>query len=534
MIRRDDEPTTCFGDEFRVSQDKRWLHRAIWIIFFLALFRVCYALLVPFDLVHDEAYYWDWSRQLDWGYYSKPPMVAWLIALSTSLGGSSELFVRLPAVFLGTGVLVWMYLLTAHFYGQKPGFCAVCVAAATPGNAAMSLLMTIDAPFLFCWGAALFAFWRMFEPGSRRRLWLMAGVAAVGLGLLSKQMMIVFPVLGGVYLLSGHEDRKELLRSTYWLWFSASCLFLVPVLWWNHRNGWVTIQHTLGHFGGEGLSVWRRLIHCGEFLGGQLGVVSPVTFFVLVAVLWAAVKTLPRLERKERFLFTFSGLPLIAFLVLSLIQEVEPNWPAAFYLAAIVLAVGVAVKMIDLPVRPEVRESSIVLAVAVGAAFVAVTYLVPFGFGLEGSNLDFGVRLRGWRQLGEAVGARIAALPKPDQTFVMTAEGRALASELAFYLPNQPHVYLWTPGSEVLSQYDIWGGPRDKAGWDALIVTKAGYRVPSELSRLFERVSPHGQVEVSIGAGRRHAYHVWHGVKSASWPKDVRGTSNGVVKDKLQ
>jgi len=517
-----------------VTEDKRWLYRALWVIFFLGCFRLCYATIAPFDLVHDEAYYWDWSRQFDWGYFSKPPMVAWLIALSTSLGGSSALFVRLPAVMIGTVGLVWMYFLAAHFYGRKAGCFAVCVAAATPGNAAMSLLMTIDAPFLFCWGAALCAFWRLFEPGSQRRLWLAAAVATVGLGLLSKQMMIVFLVLGGVFLLSGREDRRELLRPTYWLWFSGSILFLSPVLWWNHRNGWVTVQHTWGHFGGEGLGFWKRLVSFLEFLGGQLGVVSPVTFFLLLAVLWAAVKAIPRLERKERYLFTFSGLPLIAFLVLSLIQRVEPNWPAAFYLAAIVLTVGVALKKVDLPVLPEVHESSVVLAVAIGATFVAVTYLVPFGFGLEGSNLDLAVRLRGWRQLGETVGGRIALLPKPDETFVMVTEGRALASELAFYLPNQPRVYLWTPGTEAQSQYDIWGGPRNNAGWDALIVTKVGYRVPTGISRLFERVSALGQVEVSIGAGRQHAYHVWHGVKFTSRPMRVRGTSNGVVKDGMQ
>ena len=37
-------------------------------------------LLLPLDLSGDEAYYWDWGRNLDWGYYSKPPGIAWLMA----------------------------------------------------------------------------------------------------------------------------------------------------------------------------------------------------------------------------------------------------------------------------------------------------------------------------------------------------------------------------------------------------------------------------------------------------------------------
>ena len=33
------------------------------------------------ELYPDEAQYWLWSRTLDFGYFSKPPMVAWTIRL---------------------------------------------------------------------------------------------------------------------------------------------------------------------------------------------------------------------------------------------------------------------------------------------------------------------------------------------------------------------------------------------------------------------------------------------------------------------
>ena len=35
----------------------------------------------PLDLSPDEAHYWDWSRRLDWSYYSKGPLIAWIILL---------------------------------------------------------------------------------------------------------------------------------------------------------------------------------------------------------------------------------------------------------------------------------------------------------------------------------------------------------------------------------------------------------------------------------------------------------------------
>ena len=88
-----------------MKPDEIWTRRTLWVLGGLLIFRLLYVATVPLDLVHDEAYYWDWSRQLDWGYYSKPPMVAWLIALSTWLAGPSTWAVRLPAVVLGTAVL---------------------------------------------------------------------------------------------------------------------------------------------------------------------------------------------------------------------------------------------------------------------------------------------------------------------------------------------------------------------------------------------------------------------------------------------
>ena len=58
-------------------------------------------------LSHDEAYYWQWSRQLDWGYYDHPPMVAYLIFAGRALLGESELAVRFWSVALGVAGL-WL------------------------------------------------------------------------------------------------------------------------------------------------------------------------------------------------------------------------------------------------------------------------------------------------------------------------------------------------------------------------------------------------------------------------------------------
>ena len=45
----------------------------------------------------DEAQYWYWSTYFDWGYYSKPPLVAWVIALFSSFFGSSVFILKFPS-----------------------------------------------------------------------------------------------------------------------------------------------------------------------------------------------------------------------------------------------------------------------------------------------------------------------------------------------------------------------------------------------------------------------------------------------------
>src|SRR5438094_9183584 len=106
----------------------------------------------PLDLAPDEAHYWDWSRHLDWSYYSKGPLVAYLIRFSVTVAGAwSErltgncmLAVRLPAVACGSLLLFGLYVLTRQIYGRASlGAGVVVVALTMPVVAAGSVLMTI-------------------------------------------------------------------------------------------------------------------------------------------------------------------------------------------------------------------------------------------------------------------------------------------------------------------------------------------------------------------------------------------------------
>jgi 4-amino-4-deoxy-L-arabinose transferase-like glycosyltransferase len=150
--------------------------------------------------------------------------------------------------------------------------------------------MTIDAPLLFFWCFALYAFWRCIESGQCDLRWMAGSTAAVGLGLLSKQTMLVFFPLAGIFLLTGRDDRRHLARWPFWLWTAGSLLFLLPVIFWNSRHGWITLFHTMGHFETDVVGLKQRIIRFGEFFGSQFGILSPVTFGLILIMAGLAQK----------------------------------------------------------------------------------------------------------------------------------------------------------------------------------------------------------------------------------------------------
>ncbi|HUG69463.1 MAG TPA: glycosyltransferase family 39 protein [Pirellulaceae bacterium] len=492
------------------SQDV-WLRRALYAIGGCFVVRLIVAAIVPLDLVHDEAYYWEWARRLDVCYYSKPPMVAWLIAASTSLFGDTTFAVRLPAIVLGTWGTAFVLLLARDMYGSKAGFWATLLALASPGGAALGLIMTIDAPLLFCWSAALYAFWQLLKRDRTRLRWLVCVTIAIGLGVLSKQTMLAFLLLAGLFLLVSREDRIELRRPALWICALVSLCFLTPVLWWNVQHGWVTLEHTSGHFAAEQVTLLKRSTRFLEFVGSQFGVVSPVTCWLVVSAGFTGVCSFRTCDRRTKFLLAFSVVPLLGACLLAMKQRVEPNWGAPAYIAGVILAVGAVVQSRARVIEAKGSDRRLPIAFGTGLAATMVAYLLGFGLGLEGSKLDPAVRLRGWEELGVEVGHAFAELPDPGQSLLVVTNGRAYASELAFYMPQHPEAFLWNPTGVVGTQYDVWGGPRESEGRTAMIVTP-GPTVPEDLAACFEHVKPLREVVVKISDSRKLTVHLWHGV----------------------
>src|SRR5260221_14037730 len=76
------------------------------------------------DLYPDEAQYWFWAQHPALGYYSKPPLVAWVIALTTGLFGDSEFAIRVAAPLLHAAAAFFIYAIGARLYDRRTGVWA--------------------------------------------------------------------------------------------------------------------------------------------------------------------------------------------------------------------------------------------------------------------------------------------------------------------------------------------------------------------------------------------------------------------------
>src|SRR6266851_2225146 len=108
----------------------RWAGAAIAVV---TAARIAWLAVPTTGLYPDEAQYWFWAQHLAFGYYSKPPLVAWLIALTTALFGDGEFAVRLAAPLLHAATAGIVYAIAARLYDRRTGFWAGLAYATLPG-----------------------------------------------------------------------------------------------------------------------------------------------------------------------------------------------------------------------------------------------------------------------------------------------------------------------------------------------------------------------------------------------------------------
>jgi 4-amino-4-deoxy-L-arabinose transferase-like glycosyltransferase len=388
------------------------------LLLVLTVWRAWTVVHVGAGLHVDEAQYWAWSQALDWGYYSKPPMIAAIIALSTALLGDGLLGVKALAMLcypLTAWVLYrWVSEVAADVSAEpvaraeRAGWLAALLFIASPVAGLLGLAATTDAPLLLMWSLASRSLWRAWRDG-RRSDWLMLGLWG-GLGLMSKYTMAAFAISALGLLLTVPRRRPGGLTLPQGLSLAAlvALVCVVPNLAWNAAHGWPTLRHTAEiTVGAQSEPLLQTL---GGYLGGLLLLVGPVVVPWLLLWAWRARRAasnagsqVPPLagagqptRREAAWLAAWLAGPLAAIgAAQALHAQAELNWAAPVLIGTIL---GLVLWL--RPERPALRLGGWYVALAGQAVLIgAVTLAGDLAHWLHRPlprQMDVWARMRGW------------------------------------------------------------------------------------------------------------------------------------------
>jgi len=451
-----------------------------WLLGLWTLANFLFVHMGVYSLAGDEAQYWDWSRRLALGYYSKPPMIAYVIDILTSAGGAKEWAIRSGAVIFSSTSLALIYALTLRIArSEKAALMAAGSAMAMPAVWAGSVLMTIDPLLVTFWTLAMYTFHRAVHGD--RGMWALTGLA-MGLGMLSKYTAGVLYVAFLLYLL--FADRRRLRTPGPYVAMAISLLCLSGVAYWNWMHDWASWRHTVGIGADDsGLSL-RSIERLGVYFGAQAGIVSPVLFGMY---LWAIWRCLVRAKDNPNALYvTLCFGVLFAFYALvSLTHKPEPNWPVAAYPAAAIALGWVWTQRERGRAARWTFLAAVFLGCAVGVMARSLDAVYAFANSSNGTTDSsdrlelFGMRfaprqdptneLKGGPELRAALAKHIGIGGKDGAPFLFS-DRYQMTAQLAFYGPGRPRAYCMNLGDRRRNQYDLWGGWDKLAGRDGLLV----------------------------------------------------------------
>lgn len=406
----------------RAGSEAGWLRPAVLLVLAVTALRWLLLAFNRTDLFVDESQYWLWGQEFAFGYYSKPPLIAWLIGWVTWLAGSDAPFwVRMPGAALHGATALILGALAARAGGRNLALWVVAGYLTLPMVAAGSLLISTDTVMAPFFAAALLFHARLLEKG-RARDALLAG-AMVGIACLAKY--------AGAYFLVG-VVLAALLRRDLRPWPGHAALILLawavvlsPNVLWNLNHGLSTLSHTADNIGWvrqDSLLAGLNPAGLLEFWGAQFGVAGPVVMAALVAGLW-------HLRRHAQWA-AFVLPPLAVVSLQALMEKAYANWAVAAYFAGTVLAMTV------LAGWPRLRAAGVGLNALICIALPLLT-LFP----------TLGPAERPWlaRQLGRAdMSQQIIALAKANGAAAVLSEDRDVLADL-FYTGRDAGLAFYAP-----------------------------------------------------------------------------------------
>jgi len=445
------EPHALQNGKMSIIMHKRYLP-ILFILVALKALVLLYAILhAGIGLGPDEAQYWTWSRHLDWGYYSKPPGIAWEIALGTSLFGNTELGVRFMPLAIGSMLPFLVYLMAkrCRLTPSASFWAAVCMAFCPLGILASFLAITDGGMTLFWTLACAYLAGKVEEKS-------LPSYPLIGLcvffGALFK-----WPIYSLWFLILVFWTIFPFLRS--WrilLGIATSLIALLPSVYWNATHEWATFRHVSATLSGGHAQPKAGAFFSGnllEFIGAQAALVSPI-LFVLLVLAWRhlAIKK----EQVPNGVLFCGGISLVIVSIgalLAFFMKIQGNWAIFAYPTAFILLGWFA---IDSSLN---KKTWLIGGVAVSILACTFVFSIPFlqSHGLW-KHFPIPYKINPFRHNvgGDRLALALETAGYDGEKDFLFGDKYQTASILSFYGPEQKRAYFFNLQGSRKNQFSFW------------------------------------------------------------------------------
>ena len=432
----------------------------------LWLLRMLTAAYSGAGLFVDEAQYWEWSRELAWGYYSKPPMLPLWIKLSVWVAGDSTAGVRwlvqlcwavVPLVLWRLG---WEMQRDSQHILASPhaiGAWAAVLFASSLASGVLGQVATTDGPLMLFWALQLWVMWRALAQPAHLRRWLLVG-GVLALGILSKYTMSA--VLASWVLWWWLAHRSALVSKGMALAACVAALAMLPHVAWNQAHDWPTLKHTAdlladGHDSiPQGMSAVA--LRLGEYLASQCLLAGPVLWVMALLGLsrWVLNKKSLSSTQASPAVWAWHGSwPLWAVGGLQAAQgTAQINWPAPALLGACL-----ALAWLLSAGQTQWRWRGLVLVMVISGMLATAVSLggdwrARLGLPVQKSKWDLWGRARGWEEALQPMQVLVAQHPEA----LLVALDRTLIIHSAYAWREQHTMALsWQQTAHPQHHYDL-------------------------------------------------------------------------------
>ncbi len=295
------------------------------------------------ELGNDEVYYVNYALFPALSHFDHPPMVGFLIQLSTlNMMLDYEFFIRFGSVLLGTFNTWLIFMLGKEIKDEYMGYIsALLYTASFYGFVISGMFIMPDAPLMTFWFLSIWFFIKVIKaeknnPAQSKKYLLLVGLF-IGLGFLSKYQAIFVWI--GIFFYLLFYKRYFFKKKSLYVAAVISLLVASPVLIWNIKYDFISFT-----FHGNRVGFFDNGIRFDFFLQQLIGNVfynNPIIFFIILIAVIVSLKNKRLIDLEYQRLFFFIALPLI-FVVLffSLFRFTLPHWSAPAYSTLIIMGAG--------------------------------------------------------------------------------------------------------------------------------------------------------------------------------------------------